>query len=58
VLAVLPERPLDARIDGVERAGGFAVMEVEVNEPDLFFDLVPAAAERFANAIVARLARG
>ncbi|HEU4369901.1 MAG TPA: hypothetical protein VFV05_16885 [Methylomirabilota bacterium] len=36
VLAALPERPLYARIDGVERAGEFTVMEVEVNEPDLF----------------------
>jgi len=57
VLAALPERPLYARIDGVERPDGFTVMEVEVNEPDLFFDLAPAAAERFADAIVSRLAR-
>jgi glutathione synthase/RimK-type ligase-like ATP-grasp enzyme len=55
VVAALPARPLYARIDGVERAGGFTVMEVEVNEPALFFDLAPAAAERFADAILARL---
>ena len=41
VLAALPERPLYARIDGVERASGFTVMEVEVNEPGLFFDAPP-----------------
>lgn len=52
VLAALPASPLYARIDGVERASGFTVMEVEVNEPGLFFDLAPAAAERFAVAIV------
>jgi hypothetical protein len=31
-------------------------MEVEVNEPGLFFHLAAAAAERFADAIVACLA--
>jgi glutathione synthase/RimK-type ligase-like ATP-grasp enzyme len=56
VLAALPEPALYARIDGVERAAGFTVMEVEVNEPGLFFDLAPAAAERFAEAVLARLA--
>jgi glutathione synthase/RimK-type ligase-like ATP-grasp enzyme len=55
-VAALPEPPLYARIDGVARAGGFTLMEVEVIEPGLFFDLAPAAAERFAGAIVARLA--
>jgi glutathione synthase/RimK-type ligase-like ATP-grasp enzyme len=55
VVAALPERPLYARIDGVERADGFTIMEVEVNEPGLFFTLAPAAAERFAEAIVERL---
>ena len=55
VLAALPERPLYARIDGVERAGGFTVMEVEVNEPGLFFTFAPEVADRFAAAIVARL---
>jgi glutathione synthase/RimK-type ligase-like ATP-grasp enzyme len=56
VLAALPAPPLYARIDGVERATGFTVMEVEVNEPGLFFDLAPGAADRFAAAIVSRLA--
>jgi glutathione synthase/RimK-type ligase-like ATP-grasp enzyme len=55
VLAALPEPPLYARVDGVERTTGFTVMEVEVNEPGLFFDLVPGAADRFAAAVVARL---
>jgi len=56
VLAALPVPPLYARIDGVETARGFVLMEVEVNEPGLFFPLAPAAAERFAEAILARAA--
>ena len=55
VVAALPERPLYARIDGVERADGFTLMEVEVNEPGLFFNLAPPAAETFAEAIAARV---
>jgi hypothetical protein len=30
-------------------------MEVEVNEPGLGMDLVPGAADRFADALLARL---
>jgi len=55
-LQALPLPPLYARIDGVETADGFQVMEVEVNEPDLFFDLAPAAATAFADAVCRRLA--
>jgi glutathione synthase/RimK-type ligase-like ATP-grasp enzyme len=51
----LPVAPLYARVDGVETAGGFQVMEVEVNEPGLFFTLAPQAAEAFADAVRARL---
>jgi glutathione synthase/RimK-type ligase-like ATP-grasp enzyme len=54
-LAALPVAPLYARIDGVETAAGFLIMEVEVNEPGLFFPHAPAAAERFAEAILRRL---
>jgi glutathione synthase/RimK-type ligase-like ATP-grasp enzyme len=55
VLALLPKRPLYARVDGVVHAGRFMLMEVEVNEPGLGLDLVAGAAERFADAIIARL---
>jgi glutathione synthase/RimK-type ligase-like ATP-grasp enzyme len=55
VLALLPERPLYARVDGVVQAGRFVTMEVEVNEPDLGLNLVAGAAERFADALLARL---
>jgi glutathione synthase/RimK-type ligase-like ATP-grasp enzyme len=57
VLALLPARALYARVDGIADAGGFTLMEVEVNEPGLGLDLVPGAADRFAEALLARLAR-
>jgi len=34
-----------------------SLMEVEVNEPGLGMDLVPGSAERFADALLARLGR-
>ena len=55
VLGLLPRRPLYARIDGVLRAGRFLLMEVEVHEPGLGLDLARGSAERFADALVARL---
>lgn len=54
-LAALPVSPLYARIDGVETAAGFQVMEIEVNEPGLFFLHAPAAAARFAEALLRRV---
>jgi len=57
VLALLPERPLYARVDGVVDADRFVVMEVEVNEPGLGLHLAPGAGERFADALLTRLAR-
>ncbi len=35
--------------------GGFQIMEVEVNEPGLFFPHAPAAAQRFAEALLRRV---
>jgi glutathione synthase/RimK-type ligase-like ATP-grasp enzyme len=55
VLRLLPECPLYCRVDGVVRGREFVVMEVEVNEPSLGLDLVPASAERFADALLKRL---
>jgi len=57
VLALLPAPALYARVDGIAGAAGFTLMEVEVNEPDLGMDLVPGSADRFADALLARLAR-
>jgi glutathione synthase/RimK-type ligase-like ATP-grasp enzyme len=45
---------LYARVDGVRRAGGFSLMELEITEPHLFLDHDPAAPRRFAAAIVER----
>jgi len=56
-LAALPVAPLYARIDGVETAAGFRIMEVEINEPGLFFPHAPAAAARFAEALLRRVWR-
>lgn len=42
---------LYARIDGVETADGFRLMELEINEPALYFKHSKDAAERFAAAI-------
>lgn len=55
VLAALPLPSLYARIDGVECGDAFLVMEVELNEPGLFFTYAPGAAERLAHAIEQRL---
>jgi glutathione synthase/RimK-type ligase-like ATP-grasp enzyme len=52
VMVALPHPPLYARIDGVETRDGFRIMEVEVNEPSLFFTHAPQAAERLADAIL------
>jgi glutathione synthase/RimK-type ligase-like ATP-grasp enzyme len=55
VVALLPERALYARVDGVVQSRSFMLIEVEVNEPALGLDLVADAAERFADALLARL---
>ena len=46
---------LYARVDGVERAGRFMLMELEINEPYLFIGYSSGAADRFADAIEAVL---
>jgi glutathione synthase/RimK-type ligase-like ATP-grasp enzyme len=55
VLALLPLPALYARVDGLVRDGRFTVMELEVNEPGLGMHLTPGAADRFADALLARL---
>ena len=42
---------LYARVDLVLCAGTYALMELELVEPSLYFDKVPAAVERFADAL-------
>jgi glutathione synthase/RimK-type ligase-like ATP-grasp enzyme len=57
VLALLPLPSLYARVDGLAGADGFTLMEVEVNEPGLGMHLAAGSADRFANALLARLGR-
>jgi glutathione synthase/RimK-type ligase-like ATP-grasp enzyme len=57
-LDALPLPPLYARVDGIETARGFVVMEVEAHEPGLYFPLAPEAAGVFADAILRRARLG
>ena len=52
VVAAVTGPWLYARVDGVETADGFLLMELEMLEPLLFFDLDGRAATMFANALV------
>jgi glutathione synthase/RimK-type ligase-like ATP-grasp enzyme len=55
--AVLHGRPLDyGRVDLMELDGRLVVGEVELIEPGLYLDVVPANAARFADLVRARLA--
>jgi hypothetical protein len=52
----LPADLLYARVDFVRMPDGeFALMEAELIEPSLYFQLDDAAAERFAGALERRL---
>ncbi len=57
ILSCLEEVPFYARVDGVDlpSRGGFCLVELELNEPELFFHVVPEKAEDFADAIVKRI---
>jgi len=55
--AALPDDLLYARVDFVRVDGGFALMEAELIEPSLYFNLDPASPARFAEALVRRLDR-
>lgn len=57
-LASLPDEALYARIDLVRHQGEFALMEIELIEPSLYFNMDPQAAQRFADAFVERFGQG
>jgi glutathione synthase/RimK-type ligase-like ATP-grasp enzyme len=57
ILATLAERPLYARVDGVETDAGLVLLELELLEPFLFFATRADASELFADAIERRLVR-
>jgi glutathione synthase/RimK-type ligase-like ATP-grasp enzyme len=54
-LAVAPEPAVYARIDLVPGPAGPVVMEAELIEPELFLGSHPAAADRYARCLAARL---
>ena len=59
VLTALPETPLYARVDGI--VGGdrtFCLIELEVNEPGLYFAYAPEQAAHFAALIATQLVTG
>lgn len=51
VVRALPFPPVYVRVDGVDSAGGFAVMEVECIDPVLHLGTRPGSADRFARAL-------
>jgi glutathione synthase/RimK-type ligase-like ATP-grasp enzyme len=53
VVAALPVPPLFARIDMVRQAGRQLLLEAEVHEPGLHFDLLPASADILARETLA-----
>lgn len=57
-LAALPDDLLYARVDFVRAGDRYVLMEAELIEPSLYFQLDDAAAERFADALVRRLDGG
>ncbi|HEY9230454.1 MAG TPA: hypothetical protein VIP11_27630 [Gemmatimonadaceae bacterium] len=55
VLEVLDETPVYARVDGIARGSAFLLMELELIEPNLFFEHGPGSAEKMAAAIERRI---
>ncbi len=51
----LPEMPTYARVDLLPSADGPVIVELELVEPSLFFQMTSGAEERFASAVVDRL---
>lgn len=54
-LLPLPEVPLYARVDGIARDDQFVLMELELIEPNLFFNHCRGSVERMGQAIARRL---
>jgi glutathione synthase/RimK-type ligase-like ATP-grasp enzyme len=57
-LASLPDDALYARIDLIRHGSEFAVMEVELIEPSLYFNMDPQSPQRFADAFVQMFTEG
>jgi glutathione synthase/RimK-type ligase-like ATP-grasp enzyme len=57
-MASLPDDALYARVDLVRFANEFVVMEIELIEPSLYFNMDPASPERFTAAFVESFGEG
>ncbi len=55
ILAKIPETLLYARVDGIVIQNKLHLMEIELIEPDLYFDLAEGARERFVAAFLETL---
>lgn len=55
ILGLLPEPAFYARVDAVILDETLKLMEVELIEPELFFNYAPDAADRFADALMKRI---
>jgi len=56
VIDLIPERLLYARVDGIIRDNQFLLMELEINEPDLYFNIAKEAAKNFSTNLLEVLA--
>jgi glutathione synthase/RimK-type ligase-like ATP-grasp enzyme len=50
ILSLVPGPLLYARVDGLVKSGRFVLMELELLEPDLYFDSHPEASARYVSA--------
>jgi len=49
VLAAVNPKPLYSRVDFIRTPSGFALMELELIEPSLYFNMDPSSPARFAS---------
>jgi glutathione synthase/RimK-type ligase-like ATP-grasp enzyme len=52
---LLPQTPLYARVDGLVRASGFMLMELELIDPYLYLEFAPGSADVMARALLQRI---
>lgn len=57
-LAAIPYPPLYARLDFIRHGPGFAVMELELIEPSLYFNMDEESPRRFSRAFVEKFGPG
>ncbi len=55
ILSLIPGPLLYARVDGLLKNGRFVLMELELLEPDLYFDAQPDASDRYVDGVGALL---